>query len=155
MTDHVDESVIRGLPVPEMARAVLRQGVPREVRLVGRLGPTVFSSGVEEGRLELDGDEVVLGAIRETEGVGEGTPYAEFRLRPDGAVVLADLGPDERVHAVNTTLARFFTALQVFLRWWNHRAGTVEELARVLEEIDPGALDDPEGFWAMWVEELG
>jgi hypothetical protein len=151
VTDAVDEAFLRGLPIPDEARDALRRGVPRDVRLPGWLGPTVFSSGVVEGRLLCDGDEIVLGAIRETQGVGEGRPYAEFRLRPDGAVVLVDLDPDARVTPVSASLPRFWAGLDALLRHWEDP----DALEAALRAIDPAVLDDPDGYWAMWLEDRG
>lgn len=146
--------------------------LPREIRLKGWLGPTLFTSEVcdrepvalAEFREPLTAHEharsFVIGSVRETQG-STATAYAAFCVDPGtGNVVVVDLDPPYRTRFVNTGPETFAASLDAFAAAWPQltasdeaaATGVLDELRSKLAAIDAAAVADPDDFWPASIE---
>jgi hypothetical protein len=130
-------------------------GVPRELRLAGWLGPTLFSSEISDGRMSEEREGYLLGSIRETSGAPQ--VYARFWLQRATGVVLweSPRGPT----VANSDVGSFTRSLNYFATGWGDPDDEslqrlIAELRGEIERIDPRALEDEDGFWPTWIAQL-
>jgi hypothetical protein len=157
--------------LPAATKQRLERGLPTEVRLVGWVGPTLFTSELSAGGFarasDVRGDlaghafegAYVLGSVRETAGAP--TAYALFVLQPGtGQLWLLDLEEPRSTRFVNTDVDAFFQSVDRFVEGWRGLGGAsgeehaerVAELRAALAAIDPPAFADDDRHWPTFFE---
>jgi hypothetical protein len=165
--DRMEPMALETVDLPAATKVVLRAGLPREVRLPGWLGPTVFSSEIGSGSLEklagfapalerhaLSG-ALVVGSVRETQS--EPHAYAAFCLRqPSGEVWIVDTGAPNAARFVNFGLDPFLRSLRLLVSAWPAKGAKQfpanRNLQEELEQLDRKAFARADNYWPTWLE---
>lgn len=137
--------------------------VPREIRLEGYVGPTLFTSASHGG--ELVTLEAFHPAARTSRHAGWrvfGTQYetqfepravVAFCLEPDeDSVACAVLHPPFRASFTNSSPLQFLDCLRAFAAAWPFEDATEPALRSKLADIDPEAMGDGDHFWPEALE---
>jgi hypothetical protein len=153
----------RELELPAATIDALRTvGVPRELRLAGWLGPTLFSSEIGDGRVSEGEHGYLIGSIRETLSAAGTGVYARFWIqRGTGTVLWESLGRHE-AKFVNSDVQSFVSLLKFLCTAWDAIGDSnaddiqrlIQQLVSEISRLDPLALKDAETYWPCWVEEL-
>ena len=165
--DSMGPQALVAVDLPAAAKAVLRAGLPREVRLPGWTGPTVFSSEIGSGALArlasfapslerhaLSG-ALVIGAVRETQG--EPHAYAAFCVRQtSGEVWIVDTYPPYAARFVNSGLDRLLRSLRLLVSAWPpggaKQPAANRNLQEELAQVDRKAFARADNYWPTWLE---
>ncbi|AKU97487.1 hypothetical protein AKJ09_04151 [Labilithrix luteola] len=170
-----DSSATDDLELPETTKKTLKtSGVPRELRLPGWPGPTLFSAATdgkklvgtweESAPLTRSGDHegYVIGEVRDTSG-SPPVVHSMFVLRRgSGEVWLLDAKNAEDDRFVNATLEGFLASMNAFVASFSSmvagpapgQVALVESFAGLLTKLDSRALERPEHYWPGWVYAL-
>jgi hypothetical protein len=157
--------------LPLAAKKQLQEGIPRDVRLPGWLGPTLFSSEIGSGQLSKAASfapafedhafskAFIIGSVREIQGPP--SAYSVFCLQPrSGDLWLVDTGEPNMVRFVNSGLDEFLRSVRVFVDAWARAKSVptadVPIVARHLHDelrgIDAHAFAIEDNYWPTWLE---